>query len=93
MGSIADKSINDVKANAERVVEDVKDSVEETVENVEARVDRLSTVKKAVVAAGAVVVTYSVVSGLVKRFLARNDVTVELAEDEEVIVVTEDQVL
>jgi predicted transcriptional regulator len=46
MGSIADKSINDVKANAVALAEDVQETVEETVEHVEERVDSLSTVKR-----------------------------------------------
>jgi len=92
MGSIADKSLNDVKHNAETLVENVTEDVQEKVEAVEAKVDALSTVKKAVVAAGAVVVTYSVVSGLVKRFLSRNDVVVEV-EDGETVLITADQII
>jgi hypothetical protein len=92
MGSIADKSLNDVKANAEHVAEDVKETVTEHVDAVEAKVDSLSTVKKAVLGASAVIVTYSVVSGLVKRFLSRHDTVVEV-EDGEVITITADQIV
>lgn len=89
-GSIADKSLNDVKANAEHLANDVKENVEEHVEAVEAKVDSLSTVKKAVLGASAVIVTYSVVSGLVRRFLSRHDTVVEV-EDGEVVTITADQ--
>jgi hypothetical protein len=92
MGNIADKSLNDVKANAEHVAEDVKETVTEHVDAVEAKVDSLSTVKKAVLGASAVIVTYSVVSGLVRRFLSRNDTVVEV-EDGEVVTITADQIL
>jgi hypothetical protein len=92
MGSIADKSINDVKANAVALAEDVQETVEETVEHVEERVDSLSTVKKAVLGASAVIVTYSVVSNLVRRFLSRHDTVVEV-EDGEVVTITSDSIV
>lgn len=92
MGSIADKSLNDVKANAETLVEDVKETVEDKVEAVEAKVDALSTVKKAVLATSAVIVTYSVVSNVVRRFLSRNDTVVEV-EDGETVIITADQIV
>jgi hypothetical protein len=88
MGSIADKSINDVKANAETLIEDVKENVEDRVEAVEEKVNALSTAKKVVLYTSAVVVSYSVISGVVRRLLSRNDAVVE----GDIVVVTADQV-